>query len=127
MGLIVKLLLNGLAVFLAAQLVPGIEVKGFGTALLAALILGIVNTFIRPVLVFFTLPISFLTLGLFILVINALLFWLVGALVSGFEISGFLSAFFGAIIVSIISWVLNGTGRECGSDQNARGGAGVAV
>jgi putative membrane protein len=108
MGWIVRLLLNGLAVFLAAQLVPGIEVTGFGTALLAALILGIVNTFIRPVLVFFTLPISFLTLGLFILVINALLFWLVGGLVSGFEVSGFLSAFFGAIIVSIISWVLNG-------------------
>lgn len=108
MGLIVRLLLNGLAVFLAAQLVPGIEVKGFGTALLAALILGIVNTVIRPVLVFFTLPISFLTLGLFIFVINALLFWLVGAFVSGFEVDGFFSAFFGAIIVSIISWVLNG-------------------
>ncbi|MEW9032344.1 MAG: phage holin family protein [Planifilum fimeticola] len=108
MGLIVRLLLNGLAVFLAAQLVPGIEVKGFGTALLAALILGIVNTVIRPVLVFFTLPISFLTLGLFIFVINALLFWLVGAFVSGFEVDGFLSAFFGAIIVSIISWALNG-------------------
>ncbi|GAA5346355.1 putative membrane protein [Planifilum fimeticola] len=108
MGLIVRLLLNGLAVFLAAQLVPGIEVKGFGTALLAALILGIVNTVIRPVLVFFTLPISFLTLGLFIFVINALLFWLVGAFVSGFEVDGFLSAFFGAIIVSVISWALNG-------------------
>ncbi|MGI6126261.1 MAG: phage holin family protein [Planifilum sp.] len=108
MGLIVRLLLNGLAVFLAAQLIPGIEVKGFGTALFAALILGIVNTFIRPVLVFFTLPISLLTLGLFTLVINALLFWLVGSLVTGFEVHGFLSAFFGAIIVSIISWVLNG-------------------
>ena len=108
MGLIVRLLLNGLAVFLAAQLIPGIEVKGFGTALFAALILGIVNTFIRPVLVFFTLPISLLTLGLFTLVINALLFWLVGSLVTGFEVHGFLRAFFGAIIVSIISWVLNG-------------------
>ncbi len=108
MGLIVRLLLNGLAVFLAAQLIPGIEVKGFGTDLFAALILGIVNTFIRPVLVFFTLPISLLTLGLFTLVINALLFWLVGSLVTGFEVHGFLSAFFGAIIVSIISWVLNG-------------------
>jgi putative membrane protein len=107
-GWIIRLLLNGLALFLAAQLVPGIEVKGFGTALLAALILGIVNTFIRPVLVFFTLPISFLTLGLFIFVINALLFWLVGSLVPGLEVDGFLSAFLGAIIVSLISWVLNG-------------------
>jgi len=108
MGLIIRWLLNALAVFLAAQLVPGIELKGFGTALLAALILGLVNTFIRPVLVFFTLPLSFLTLGLFIFVINALMFWLVSALIPGFEVDGFLSAFLGAIIVSIVSWALYG-------------------
>ena len=108
MGLIVRLLLNGLAVSPGRPADPRDRGEGFGTALFAALILGIVNTFIRPVLVFFTLPISLLTLGLFTLVINALLFWLVGSLVTGFEVHGFLSAFFGAIIVSIISWVLNG-------------------
>src|SRR5690606_42137146 len=124
MGLIVRLLLNGLAVFLAAQLIPGIEVKGFGTALFAALILGIVNTFIRPVLVFFTLPISLLTLELFTLVINALLFWLVGSLVTGFEVHGFLSAFFGAIIVSIISWVLNGIWQGVRNGSIVRGDVG---
>jgi putative membrane protein len=108
MGWIIKLLLNGLAVFLAAQLIPQIEVTGFGTALLVAVVLALINTFIRPVLVFFTLPINFLTLGLFTFVINALLFWGTSALVEGFEVHGFMGALLGSIVVSLISWVLNG-------------------
>jgi len=107
LGIIVRLFLNALAVLIAAQVIPQIEVQGFGTALMVALILGLVNTFIKPVLVFLTLPISFLTLGLFIFVLNALLFWLTGALVGGFEVEGFFGALFGSILVSIISWLLN--------------------
>ncbi|PTX59651.1 putative membrane protein [Melghirimyces profundicolus] len=108
MGIIVRLLLNALAVLIASQVIPQIDVEGFGTALMVALILGLINTFVRPVLVFLTLPISLLTLGLFIFVLNALLFWLTGALVSGFEVEGFLGALLGSILVSVISWLLNG-------------------
>ncbi|GGA45153.1 hypothetical protein GCM10007416_17830 [Kroppenstedtia guangzhouensis] len=108
MGIIVRLLLNALAVLLAAQLIPQIEVEGFGTALLVALVLGLINTFIRPVLIFLTLPISFITLGLFIFILNALLFWVTGFLVPGFEVGGFFGALLGSILVSVISWLLNG-------------------
>lgn len=108
MGMIVRLLLNALAVLLAAQLIPQIEVDGFGTALLVALVLGLINTFIRPVLVFLTLPISFVTLGLFIFVLNAFLFWMTGLLVPGFTVGGFIGALLGSILVSVISWLLNG-------------------
>lgn len=107
MKLIMKLLFNGLAVFVAAQLVPGIQVKGFATALFVALVLALINTLIRPILLLFTLPINILTLGLFTFVINASLFWLTGWLVSGFEVDGFASALLGAIIVSVVSWLLN--------------------
>ncbi|MGF7089342.1 putative membrane protein [Kroppenstedtia sanguinis] len=108
MGMIIRLLLNALAVLLAAQLIPQIEVEGFGTALLVALVLGMINTFIRPVIVFLTLPISFITLGLFIFVLNALLFWVTGMLVPGFTVGGFIGALLGSILVSVISWLLNG-------------------
>jgi putative membrane protein len=106
-GWIVRLLLNALAVLIAAQVIPQIDVSGFVTALLVAIVLGIINTFIRPVLVFLTLPISVLTLGLFIFVLNALLFWLTGLLVAGFEVQGVIGALLGSILVSAISWLLN--------------------
>ena len=77
------------------------------TALIAALVLGLVNTLIRPVLVVLTLPVTFLSLGLFVLVINALLFWLVATLVDGFHVAGFWSAFLAAILYSVISWALS--------------------
>ncbi|SMO65522.1 phage holin family protein [Melghirimyces algeriensis] len=108
MRLFIRLLLNALAVLIVSQFMPQIEVDGYGVALLVALVLGLINTFIRPILVFFTLPLSFLTLGLFIFVLNAFLFWLTGALVEGFEVDGFLGSLLGSILVSIISWLLNG-------------------
>lgn len=108
MGWIVRLLLNALAVVLAAQIIPHIEVDGYGTAIMVALVLAIINTFIRPLLVFLTLPISFVTLGLFLFVLNAFLFWLTSVLIGGFEVDGFIGALLGSILVSIISWLLNG-------------------
>ncbi|PTM56657.1 phage holin family protein [Desmospora activa] len=108
MGWIIRLLLNALAVLIAAQVIPQIDVSGYGTAVLVAIVLGIINTIIRPVLVFLTLPISVVTLGLFIFVLNAALFALTGVLVPGFDVEGLAGAFLGSILVSIISWLLNG-------------------
>ena len=86
---------------------PTVEVSSFGAALLAALILGLVNTIIRPILILLTLPATLLTLGLFIFVINGLLFWAVGSFWPGFHVAGFWAGFFGAIVYSIISWLLS--------------------
>ena len=100
-------LVNALALMAVAYLLPGIQVAGFVTALVAALVLGLINAVIRPVLVLLTLPATLLTLGLFIFVINGLLFWLVGSFVDGFTVSGFWAGVFGAIVYSIISWALS--------------------
>jgi putative membrane protein len=86
---------------------PSITVSSFWTALVAALVLGLVNAVIRPILVLLTLPVTVLTLGLFILVINGLLFWFVGSFVQGFVVQGFWSGFLGAILFSIVSWLLS--------------------
>ena len=96
---------NAMALIAVAYLLPGIKVDGFTSALIAALILGLVNTLIRPVLVLLTLPITVITLGLFILVINGLLFWFVGTFIKGFTVGGFWPALFGAIAYSVISWL----------------------
>ena len=90
-----------------AYLIPSIVVSSFGAALVAALVLGLVNTIIRPILVLLTLPATLLTLGLFILVINGLLFWWVGTFVTGFVVMGFWPGFFGALLYSIVSWLLS--------------------
>jgi putative membrane protein len=87
---------------------PSITIASFWTALFAALVLGLVNAVIRPLLVLLTLPATLLTLGLFIFVINGLLFWFVGSFVSGFTVAGFWSGFWGAIVYSLISWALAG-------------------
>jgi putative membrane protein len=100
-------LINAIALLALPYLMSSITVDSVATALIAALILGLVNTFIRPVLILLTLPVTLLSLGLFIFVINALLFWLVGSFVQGFHVAGFWSAFFGAILYSIISWALS--------------------
>ena len=100
-------LINAGTLVLLPYVMPGIRVSGFGTALITALILGLVNTVIRPVLVLLTLPITLLTLGLFILVINALLFWMVASFVQGFQVDGFWAAFWGAILYSIISTLVS--------------------
>jgi putative membrane protein len=105
--LLVLWLINSLALLTVAYVLPGIEVTDFTTAMIAAVVLGLVNAFIRPVLILLTLPVTLLTLGLFIFVINGLLFWMVGSWLEGFTVAGFWSGFFGAIVYSIISWALS--------------------
>ena len=107
MRILLVWLVNALALIAVAYLMPSITVSSFWTALVAALILGLVNAFIRPVLVILTLPATVLTLGLFILVINGLLFWFVGSFIEGFTVQGFWAGFFGAILFSIVSWALS--------------------
>jgi putative membrane protein len=99
-------ILNALALLAVAYLMPSIEVAGFMSALIAAAVIGLVNVLIRPVLVLLTLPVTVLTLGLFILVINGLLFYFVGHVLEGFHVQSLLSGILGAILYSIISWLL---------------------
>lgn len=105
--IIVRWLVGALAVMLVAYLVPGITVTSFISALLVALVLGFVNAVIRPILIFLTLPITILTLGLFVLVINALLFMLTAYFVPGFAVSGFGAAFLGSIVLAFLGWGIN--------------------
>jgi len=103
--LLINWLVTTMAILLAAYLVPGVRVQGVGAAVIAAAILGILNVLVRPVLVFLTFPITVVTLGLFLFVINALMFWLAGAIVPGFEVRSFWSALLGALTVSIVSFL----------------------
>lgn len=103
MKIIARLLTAAFALLLVARFVPGIEVENLYIAIIAALILGILNILVRPVLVLLTLPITILTLGLFIFVINALLFLFVASFVDGFNVEGFIPALLGSVIVSVIS------------------------
>ncbi len=108
MFFIVRLIINMVAILIISYLFPRmIRVDGFLAALVAAFLLGIVNTILRPILVLLTLPITLLTLGLFLLVINGLMLWLVSALVRGFHVSGFWGAVLGSILISIVSWILS--------------------
>lgn len=107
MRLILTWLINAVALMALPYLMHSVTVDNLGAALFAALALALVNTLIRPVLVLLTLPVTFLSMGLFILVINALLFWLVSTLVPGFHVAGFWSAFLAAILYSVISWALS--------------------
>jgi len=108
MFFIIRLLINMIAILIISYLLPKmIRVDGFWPALVAAFLLGIVNTVLRPVLVFLTLPLTLLTLGLFLLVINGLMLWLVAAVVKGFHVSGFWGAVLGSILISLVSWILS--------------------
>jgi putative membrane protein len=102
MRLLLVWLINAAALFALPYLMSSITVDSIVSALIAALVLGLINTFIRPVLVLLTLPATLLTLGLFIFVINGLLFWFVGSFIEGFHVAGFWSAVIGAILYSII-------------------------
>lgn len=103
-NLLIVWLINALALLALPYLVPSVQVDTFFTALVAALILGFLNTLIRPLLVLLTLPVTVLTLGLFVFVINALLFWFVASFVEGFHVAGFWSAFFGWLVYALVSW-----------------------
>src|ERR1043166_7106188 len=102
--ILVVWLINAAALAAVAYLMPSVTISSAGAALAAALVLGLVNTLIRPLLVLLTLPATVLTLGLFIFVINGLLFWFVASFVKGFWVDGFWSAFFSAIVYALISW-----------------------
>lgn len=104
-GFAIRLGITALGLWLAQQIVPGIQITGTGTLLAAALLLGIVNAVVRPLALFFTLPITVLTLGLFLLVVNAAMFGLVAALLDGFHVAGFAAALLGSLVVSLTSWV----------------------
>ncbi len=108
MQFLVRLILNGLAIVLASYLIPGIHVSGPIAALFAGLFLGVVNAIVKPVLFVLTLPLTLLTLGLFLFVLNAMCLGLVAMLVPGFTIDGLLPAILGALLVSVMSWVVNG-------------------
>jgi putative membrane protein len=108
MRFLVRLVLNAVAIILAAYVLPGLHVSGVFSALIAGAILGFVNAIVRPLLFLLTLPLTLITLGLFIFVLNALCLALTAALVPGFSIDGIGSALVGALLVSIVSWVLNG-------------------
>jgi len=100
-------LVNALALIALPYVFPWVKVDTFTAALIAALVLGLINTLIRPLLILLTLPVTLLTLGVFIFVINGLLFWWVVSFVDGFHVSGFWAGFFGAIVYSLISWLLS--------------------
>ena len=107
MRFLVRVLLNALAIGAAAWLVPGVQLAGPVPAVIAGVLLGFVNALVRPVLILLTLPFTLLTLGFFLFVVNAICFALTAALVPGFDLSGVFAAFFGALVVTLVSWVVN--------------------
>lgn len=107
MRLLARWLINALALLVVANVVPGVQVQGFYAALVAALAIGILNALVRPILVVLTLPINILTLGLFTFVLNALLFWFASTFVKGFTVHGFAAAFWGALVLWLVSWATN--------------------
>jgi putative membrane protein len=107
MKLIVRWLLLAAALLLVANLYSGVQVASFGAAMIAALVLGLLNTLVRPLLVLLTLPVTLLTLGLFLFVINALMFWAAASLLAGFNVAGFGAALIGSVIYSLVGVVID--------------------
>jgi putative membrane protein len=107
MNILIQWLINALAVYATAHILDGIHIKSFGAAILVALVLGLINAVVRPVLVFFSIPFIIVTLGLFLLVINAFLLQLSASLVNGFSIDSFGWAIAGSLVISAISWILS--------------------
>src|SRR6202167_1296584 len=107
-GFLIRAVVVGIGLWLASKIVGGIAFSSTGTLIAAALLLGIVNAFVRPIIIILTLPLTLLTLGLFLLVINALMIMLVAWFLPGFLVAGFWSAVFAAIVVSLTSWVMSG-------------------
>ncbi len=108
MSLLLVWILNAVSLLVVAYLLPGIAVSSFGSALIAALVLGLLNTLVKPLLVLLTLPITIVTMGLFLLVLNALLFWFAGSVLKGFVVNGFWWAVLGALVYSLVSGLLSG-------------------
>ncbi|HLI96571.1 MAG TPA: phage holin family protein [Candidatus Baltobacteraceae bacterium] len=112
MHFLIRLLINGIAFYLIARYVPGIHANGFGYAVLAAFIFGIVNAIVRPIVLLLTLPFTIITLGLFIIVVNALMFWLATWISPGFKVDGFVPALIGGIIMAIVGMITNAVFKE---------------
>jgi putative membrane protein len=106
-GVLIRFVITGVAVFLAAHIIPGIELDTLGAGLAAAIILALLNALVRPILYLFTLPLIVLTLGLFMVVINAVLLQLASGLVKGFHVTGFWASLWGAVVISLVSTILN--------------------
>lgn len=108
MNILIQWLINAVAVYATAHILDGgIHIKSFGAAVLVALVLGLVNAVVRPILVFFSIPFIIVTLGLFLLVINAFLLQIAASLVSGFSVDSFGWAMAGSVVISVISWILS--------------------
>lgn len=105
-------IVNAVLFLVVANIVPGIEVRDFSTALWMALLWGLISITIRPILLLLTLPVTILTLGLFTFVVNGFLFWLLAQLVKGFSVSSFGAAFFGALLFSVFNWAFNRAFRK---------------
>jgi len=107
MKIVVRWLLLAAALLLVANIYPGVSVKTFGTAMIAALVLGLLNALLRPILVLLTLPVTLLTLGLFLFVINALMFYFAASMLDGFHVDGFGAALIGSILYSLCGLVID--------------------
>jgi putative membrane protein len=118
MRLLLIWVLNALALLAVANFVPGIHLDSFADAMIAAFFLGLVNTLIRPLLLLLTLPVTLLTLGLFIFVINGLLFWFVGSVLRNFVVDGFWYGVLGAVLYSIFSWALSAAAAQIMSPKS---------
>lgn len=125
-GITIRWLGLTFAIIVTSYLLDGIHVSGFWSALFTAAVLGILNAFFRPIILILTLPINILTMGLFTFVINALLLMMASGIISGFNVAGFGSAVFGALLISVVSWLINGFIGERGTveyiDLKHRGG-----
>ena len=107
LAFLAHLILTAALLLLVANFVRGIQVEGLGSALFGAVVLGFVNAIIRPLMILFTLPLTILTFGLFLLVVNGMVLWLVGALVPGIRVQGFGPAFLGSLVLSILNMVVS--------------------
>jgi len=114
LGLLIRWLILTAAITIASYLIGGIEVKGFFSAFFAAAILGVLNVFFKPILLILTLPINILTLGLFTFIINAVILKMASGVISGFQVHGFWSAIFGALVISLVNWLLTSFINEQG-------------
>jgi putative membrane protein len=106
-GILISWVISTIAILIVAEIIPGIRLAGLGSAIIAAAILGFLNALVKPVLIILTLPLTIVTLGLFLFVLNALMFQLAGMFISGFHVDSFWAALLGSIVVSIISYILH--------------------
>lgn len=108
MKLLIKILISAVAVYLCANLLPGVYVDGLGTSIIVAIVLGLLNAFVKPILTILTIPITIITLGLFLLVINVIIIYIADALIGGFTVTGgFFSALIFSFVLSIVGWLLS--------------------